>query len=165
MFQINELSSESIHNLKKLQNYSMYNYKRILYCEIESKIDFKNFLWSLDYKQILIGIIVTKRELQDLRDVVNEKETNIEMNSNNKVGINKYYVELLTEKNSFLNNIELLEFLFISAEANDILFIIIDPVLDYCFFNFKTNELFVDTAKAKAYISFDYDASGLIIIE
>ena len=89
MLEINKLSREEVANIDRLDNFSLVHYQQVLYCDIENKYDFSNFLMAIEFKQICMGLILSKSEKEDLEEEIG----NFRISTVKKINKKEFYVE------------------------------------------------------------------------
>lgn len=161
MYSIKELSKANENNIAKLKSYSIINYNKIFYCDIDDLEDFRNLLlYEKAGDQVGLGLEMTSDLIDSFQKLISPYNFFIDK-INKKVSY--LYVEL--DKKFVLNNFTLLQFIISQSEINDFLFLVIDPISNKQLFDKTSRRLVVDTKLARIIITFDYDGDGLIIFE
>ncbi|WP_025784564.1 hypothetical protein [Sporosarcina sp. D27] len=146
--------------IDKLSNYFLENYNDVTYIDVEEDNQLKNLVEKMEGSFFGIGVECT----EDFHKYLLEAMKSIQPTSviKRKRLIYSYF---LVRRQDLLVEDDLFHLFRLLAEMNDFVFLTVEPCLNGTFYHIDERILQVNTKFAKAFITFDYDGDGLIVIE
>lgn len=146
--------------IDKLSNYFLEIYNDVTYIDVEENNQLKNLVEKMEGSFFGIGVECT----EDFHKYLLETVKSIQPTS---VTIKKrlIYSYFLVKRQDLLVNDDLFHLLQLLAEMNDFVFLTVEPCVNGIFYLPEERIFQVNTKFAKAFITFDYDGDGLIVIE
>lgn len=152
-------AKESVHNILKKDRFTFCKFKSVCSYDIKSGDTLNKFFELMDFRELLIGIEVSTFCLNDLKIIVsNSKKSRIEINKGTKYG------EAVLSRNVMAGNKQISDFIFMSAQTNDFLFMVINPDPQVKYYDPSCQKVKIDLQSGEKVLFFDFDADPLFVL-
>lgn len=113
----------------------------------------------MDFRELLIGIEVSTFCLDDLKIIVsNSKKSHIEINKGTKYG------EAVLSRNVMAGIKQISDFIFVSAQTNDFLFMVTNPDPQVKYYDPSCQKVKINLESGEKVLFFDFDADPLFVL-
>ncbi|MEC3885430.1 hypothetical protein VKA52_16960 [Halobacillus sp. HZG1] len=120
---------------------------------------FKRVIDKLHYERILLGVELRKNNYI-------EEEVDIKYESKETHALNKSrkYLEMIFHKDEFLQEYDLINNIYLSAEVNDFIFMILNPKKGKKYFDVLSGKVSIDIeGEHERILWFEHDASDIYV--
>ncbi|MFQ3546105.1 hypothetical protein Q7A53_18645 [Halobacillus rhizosphaerae] len=121
---------------------------------------FKRVIDELPYERILLGVELSKNNyIGEEVDIKFESKETYPLNKSRK------YLEMIYHKNEFIKESDLINNIYLSAEVNDFVFLILNPIKGKKYFDGLSEKVSVDIeGERERILWFEYDATDIYIV-